>query len=87
VDTTAAEMLERLDDELAAGGIRLVFAEMKGPVKDRLRRYGLRERFVGRLGYTTLGTLVSDYVATNIVDWCDWTDEPRGVAPPAATRT
>ena len=34
VDTTAAEELAALDDHLSARGIRLVFAELKGPVKD-----------------------------------------------------
>ena len=29
----------RLDYELGKRSIRLVFAELKGPVKDRLRRY------------------------------------------------
>ena len=31
VDTTAADMLEDLDEELNAAGITLVFAEMKDP--------------------------------------------------------
>ena len=39
IDTTAAEELAELDDVLAARGVTLVFAEMKGPVKDRLHRY------------------------------------------------
>jgi len=47
VDTTAAEMLEELDGDLAALGIELAFAEMKDPVKDRLERYGLSAR-IGR---------------------------------------
>ncbi|GAA2010277.1 SulP family inorganic anion transporter [Microbacterium ulmi] len=45
IDTTAVDELVELDDTLAARGIRLVIAEMKGPVKDQLRRYGLGERF------------------------------------------
>jgi high affinity sulfate transporter 1 len=87
VDTTAAEMLERLDDELAAAGIRLVFAELKGPVKDRLRRYGLGVRFAGRLGFPTLGTLVSSYVSANKVVWSDWTDAAPDTTSPVASRT
>ena len=47
VDTTAAEMLEELHVELSGMGIELAFAEMKGPVKDRLDRYGLMDR-IGR---------------------------------------
>ena len=47
VDTTAAEMLEELDRELRARGVAIAFAEMKGPVKDRLERYGLQKR-IGR---------------------------------------
>ena len=39
VDSTAFDALVELDDALAAQGIRLVLAEVKGPVKDRLRRY------------------------------------------------
>jgi high affinity sulfate transporter 1 len=78
IDTTAAEVVERLDDELAARGIRLVFAEMKGPVKDRLGRYGLGARFRPDDFYPTVGTVVSDYVTRTGTTWVDWTDEPAG---------
>jgi len=45
IDTTAIEELLELDDFLASRGITLIFAEMKGPVKDHLRDYGLSTRF------------------------------------------
>lgn len=76
VDTTAADVLERLDDELAARGIRLVFAELKGPVKDQFRRYGLGARFGSDRLYPTVGTVVSDYVDRTGTSWTDWTDSP-----------
>jgi high affinity sulfate transporter 1 len=41
VDTTAADMLEDLDEELNAKGISLVFAEMKTPVRTKIDRYKL----------------------------------------------
>jgi high affinity sulfate transporter 1 len=76
IDTTAADVVVRLDDELAARGIRMVFAELKGPVKDRLARYGLGARFLPGDFYPTIGTVVSDYVASTGTNWTDWTDEP-----------
>ncbi len=78
IDTTAADALEQLDDELLAQGIQLVFAELKGPVKDRLARYGLGDRFGAADFYPTLGTAVADYVDSTDVDWTDWTDAPDG---------
>ncbi len=41
VDTTAADMLEQLDEELNGRGISLVFAELKDPVRERIQRYEL----------------------------------------------
>src|SRR4051812_40506925 len=41
VDTTAADMLEDLDEELNAQGISLAFAEMKDPVRHKIERYEL----------------------------------------------
>jgi MFS superfamily sulfate permease-like transporter len=41
VDTTAADMLADLDDELNANGTSLVFAELKDPVRAKLERYEL----------------------------------------------
>ena len=41
IDITAADASAALDDDLQKVGIELCFAEMKGPVKDRLKRYGL----------------------------------------------
>jgi high affinity sulfate transporter 1 len=76
IDTSAADVLERVDDELAAQGVRLVFAELKGPVKDKLTRFGLGVRFPPDHFYPTVGTVVSDYVARTGTSWVDWTDEP-----------
>jgi high affinity sulfate transporter 1 len=41
VDTTAADMLEALDEELNSSGTSLVFAELKDPVRAKLERYEL----------------------------------------------
>jgi high affinity sulfate transporter 1 len=41
VDTTAADMLAELDQELNADGTSLVFAELKDPVRAKLDRYQL----------------------------------------------
>ena len=38
VDTTAADMLEDLDEAINARGISLVFAELKDPVRDKIER-------------------------------------------------
>ena len=44
IDATAADVLSELHDALEAADIELAFAELKGPAKDRLRRYGLFDR-------------------------------------------
>ena len=44
VDVTSADMLAELDETLHAAGIELCFAEMKDPVKDKLKRFGLFAR-------------------------------------------
>jgi MFS superfamily sulfate permease-like transporter len=44
VDVTATDAVCELDDTLHAAGIELCFAEMKDPVKDKLKRFGLFTR-------------------------------------------
>ena len=41
MDVTAADVLVELDETLHARGIELRFAEVKDPVKDKLKRFGL----------------------------------------------
>jgi high affinity sulfate transporter 1 len=41
IDVTAADMLKLLDTELNAQGIHLVFAELRGRLRDLVYRYGL----------------------------------------------
>jgi MFS superfamily sulfate permease-like transporter len=72
VDVTAADMLAELDDQLRKAGIQLVFAEMKDPVKDKLRRFGLLDRFDDRHFFPTLGQVVGAYLDFSGVDWVDW---------------
>lgn len=61
LDTTALDELIQLDDELAQDGISMVFAEMKGPVKDRLIRFGAGSRFTADHFYPTVDDAVRSY--------------------------
>lgn len=61
LDTTAVDELVDLDTYLEGKGIRLVFAEMKGPIKDRLIRFGLKERFDAEHFYPTVEAAVADF--------------------------
>jgi len=61
VDVTAADVLCELDDALRAADIELCFAEMKDPVKDKLKRFGLFTRLGERAFFPTLGEAVSAY--------------------------
>jgi MFS superfamily sulfate permease-like transporter len=54
VDVTAADAVCELDDSLHAVGIELCFAEMKDPVKDKLKRFGLFTRFGKQSFFATL---------------------------------
>lgn len=74
IDVTAADMLAELDDKLRAAGIELCFAELKDPVKDKLRRFGLFDRFGDARFFPTIGAAVDAYVTTYTVDWVDWED-------------
>lgn len=74
VDITAAEALSALDDDLQRAGIELCFAEMKDPVKDRLKRYGLFTKIGGELFFPTIGRAVDRYLETHQVAWSDWED-------------
>ncbi len=45
IDVTAADAICDLDDALSAAGVRLLFAEMKDPVKEKLKQFELMGRF------------------------------------------
>jgi len=77
VDVTAADVLVELDDSLRAAGIRLCFAEMKDPVKDKLKRFGLFSRLGEERFFATLGEAVSRYLEAERVEWVDWEDRPK----------
>ncbi len=74
VDVTAADVVCELDDKLHTAGIELCFAEMKDPVKDKLKRFELFERFGKRIFFATLGEAVTAYLASRPVEWVDWED-------------
>jgi MFS superfamily sulfate permease-like transporter len=80
IDATAAETLRTLDEELSAAGIELAFAELKGPVRDHLRRYGIHDDIGSDQFFPTLGVAVAAYVRAAGVDWLDWEDREAGPA-------
>jgi MFS superfamily sulfate permease-like transporter len=71
VDVTAADALAELDKTLAAAGIDLRFAELKDPVKDKLKRFGLFAEIGEDSFFPTIGEAVSSYLTTHSVDWHD----------------
>jgi MFS superfamily sulfate permease-like transporter len=61
VDVTAADAVAELDDTLHAAGIELCFAEMKDPVKDKLKRFGLFSRLGAERFFATIDEAVAAY--------------------------
>ncbi|WNZ07799.1 sulfate permease [Streptomyces sp. 11x1] len=61
VDTTAADVLEELDEELNARHVHLVFAELKDPVRRKIERYGLTRTIDPRHFYPTVESAVAAY--------------------------
>jgi anti-anti-sigma regulatory factor len=75
VDVTAADSLAELDDGLRSDGIELCFAEVKDPVKDKFKRFGLFARFGTEAFYPTVGEAVKAYLRAHPVPYEDWEDE------------
>ena len=67
VDVTSADALVELDEMLAARGIELCFAELKDPVKDKLKRFGLFRRFGEDRCLPTIHSAVRSYLGTRKV--------------------
>jgi len=61
VDTTAADMLMHLDLELNAADIHLAFAELKGPVKEKIIRYSLLDTIDEGYFYPTIEVAVDAF--------------------------
>ena len=73
VDTTAADMLEVLDEALNARGISLAFAEMSEIVQEKIKRYELTRTIDPEHFYPTINAALRAFAAA--------VDEPD-VAPP-----
>ena len=62
VDVTSADALAELDAALKTEGIELDFAELKDPVKDKLRRFGLFDLFAEDRFFPTKESAVSEHI-------------------------
>ena len=69
VDVTAADTLAELDKALQEAGVKLCFAELKDPVKDKLKRFGLLDQLGERFFFPTIDAAISIYLKSHTVDW------------------
>jgi MFS superfamily sulfate permease-like transporter len=69
IDVTSADALGELHETLRASGVDLRFAEMKDPVKDKLKRFELVEQFGRHSFYPTLGAAIDAYLEEHAVAW------------------
>ncbi len=69
IDVSSADVLAELERTLRESQIELHFAEMKDPVKDKLKRFELLEHFGPDVFHPTVGAAVDDYLADHGVDW------------------
>lgn len=69
IDVTSADVLAELVQTLHASSIELRFAEMKDPVKEKLKAFELLDRLGADSFHPTLGASVDAYLADYAVDW------------------
>jgi MFS superfamily sulfate permease-like transporter len=70
----AFQALADLDRTLRDAGIELCFAEMKDPVMDKLKRFGLFAHLGAETFFPTVGSAVASYLKAYPVEWVDWED-------------
>jgi hypothetical protein len=63
-----------LDESSHEAGIELCFAELKDPVKDKLKRFGLFSQSGENSFLPTIGAAVRSYLDSYGVDWVDRAD-------------
>jgi high affinity sulfate transporter 1 len=68
-DTTAADMLREIDEELNASDIHLVFAEMKDPVRRKIDRYELTRTIDPSHFFSTLEAAVDAFRKQTGGEW------------------
>jgi MFS superfamily sulfate permease-like transporter len=71
VDITAADALAELDEALSGAGIELCFAELKDPVKDKLKRFGLFSMIGEKSFFPTIEAAVKSYLEDHAIEWTD----------------
>jgi high affinity sulfate transporter 1 len=69
IDVTAADALAETEAMLKAAGVTMCFAELKDPVKDKLKRFGLFDRFGEERLFPTIDAAVGGYLAHHAVEW------------------
>ncbi len=77
VDTTAADMLEDLDESLNEQGISLVFAEMKDPVRAKIERYKLTRTIDPTHFFPTIESAIAAFPRTSQLDADGPGEQPR----------
>jgi high affinity sulfate transporter 1 len=78
VDTTAADMLRDLDEDLNARGTHLVFAELKDPVRRKLERYQLMGTIDPSHFFPTIRKAVEAFRSETGADWRPRRPRPEG---------
>ncbi|MEW2417060.1 sulfate permease [Streptomyces sp. NPDC046866] len=77
VDTTAADVLEELDETLNADRVHLVFAELKDPVRRKIERYELTRTIDPRHFFPTVEAAVEAYRRRTGAQWAPADTEDR----------
>lgn len=69
IDVSSADVISELQKTLIASQIELHFAEMKDPVKDKLKRFEIFDLLGKDIFHPTIGAAVDDYLEDHKVDW------------------
>jgi sulfate permease, SulP family len=81
LDVTACDMLAELRRELGDRGIELLLAQVKGSVRDRLRKTGLMAQIGEERVYLAVGKAVNDHLRREST--APDAPDPLGEAPPS----
>jgi MFS superfamily sulfate permease-like transporter len=87
VDTTAADLLEDLDEALNAQGISLVFAELKDPVRRKIERYGLTRTIDPHHFYPTITAAIAAFRDETGAQWTADGQTAADTGPPDVPAT